>query len=665
VIKLFFARNLYDEIFYFDISKAGKVVLKCLGLDQHLRPFDFKLSELEDETGETLFVRIYRRDLYNVYKDIRSELCENNQLIADFAKRFDKEKTESYFMKYFLREFNKDIIIYINVIDRYRKKKCESLQSVIEFTIEFNSCIKILKLFALREYNIHLRSYVSIRSLHRIIRDIFGNLYLSIVAFIKPFMYYGNFYNASSNKEDTVRDSLVATYYNPGGLTFDITKRCDFFWLLNSTIPYERCLIYFERTDTPATNEMVNVLRSHGVNFIALSKKATTTKAMPVYKPSSELTKMMINLMLKTLLCVFKDVLRFKFKSLKCISGALYFNRKFALAYDFFYSMSIKVNVDSGDFSVKHIPSCLALEALGGVSVSFQRSNIPFPQMSLSSFADVYFLFGNHYLPLIKKMGNKNHTVVICGYVTDYAIEAVKEKSKLLRKELMVKGAEFIICYFDEGSSDDRISIIPNRRSCDIYKSLLELVMTDKTIGLICSPKRPRTLRSRMPELNKIIEEAESTGRCIILDGSYFADNYPTEAAQASDVVITLLLGGTTFLESVLSGVRTVLLDLEGLYSYDEYIWGKETVVFDNLNNLLAAIKKYRRCPLAFEEFGDSRIIQTIKSKDSFRDGRASERIGIYIKWLIEKFNEDTTRDEVLAYARQNYVKAWGPENIY
>jgi len=478
-------------------------------------------------------------------------------------------------------------------------------------------------------------------------------------------MYYGNFYNASSNKEDTVRDSLVATYYNPGGLTFDITKRCDFFWLLNSTIPYKQCLIYFQRMDSPATDEMVNVLKRHGVKFIAISKKATATKAMPVHNPSFELTKMMNHLMIGTMLCMLKAVLLFNFKSLKCLAGALYFNREYAIAYEFFHSMRIKINVDNGDFTALHIPRGLALETLGGVSVSFQRPNIPIPHLRLSSFADVYFLFGSHYLPLIKKMGNKNHTVVLSGYITDYAIKTVKEKSKLLRKKLTNKGAEFIICYFDEGSSDRRMSIIPNKRSSDIYQRLFELVMTDEKIGLICSPKRPRTIRKRMPELIDIMSKAESTGRCMILHGNYLTDNYPTEAAQASDIVITLLLGGTTFLESVLSGVRTVCLDLEKLYSFDEYIWGKETVVFDNLNNLMAAIKKYRNHPALFEEFGNSRIIQTIARKDPFKDGRAAERIGNYIKWLIESFDNKKTREAALAFARKNYTRAWGAENIY
>lgn len=663
-IRAYFYRKNYDEIYYFDISNVAKEFLNLLGLGQHIKPFNFKLSELKSVTGESLFVRIFAQDINYIYEEIREKLCKNNPFIAQYGKKFDMEKFEAYFMKYFGRDIE-NIIIFLNVIDWYKKQQPDNLQAAVEFLIERNSCIKILKLFALTEYNIRLRSYISLRYFYGIIRDIFGNLYLSIASIIKPFMHYSTSYNDSRNTQDTVRNPMVATYYNPGGFTFDITKRCDFFWLLNSNIPYQQCLIYFERKDVPATDEMVNVLNSQGVKHIALSKGATATKAMPVYKPSIELTKMMVRLMLRTFFFLIKDFFVFNFKSLKCLPGILYFNRKYSNAYDFYHTMGIKVDVDSGDFTPHHIPIFLALKALGGVSVSFQRSNHPIPQIPYSTFADVHFLFGAHYLPLIKKMGSKNHTVVISGYVTDYSIKTVKEKSKLLRNRIMSNGAEFVICYFDENSSDNRNSPIPNKRSADIYRRLFDLVIADNRIGLICSPKRPRTIPQRLSSLDNILEKAKATGRCLIMGGDYMTGNYPTEAAQASDIVITLLIGGTTYLESVLSGLRTVILDLEGLYSYEEYKWGKETVIFDNHNNLMEAIEKYRNDPASFSEFGDSRIIKTIKNKDPFKDGMAAHRVGTYIQWLIESFDNKKTREEALECARQNYMKEWGTENIY
>jgi len=663
-VRAFLCRKKYDEVYYFNISRVGRMVLKQLGLGEHVRPFEFKLWELKDSNGESRFVRIFGEDLNDAYKGIRSELCENNQFIAEFGKRFDEEKVKSFYMKYFGSEI-KDIVIFINVIDWYRNQRFGSPQNVIEFAVERNTCIKILKQFSLKKYNISLKSYVSARCVYNRLFRLFGNVWLSFVLLIKASLNYRTFLRNSDPDQYSDRKPVLAMYYSLTGLTFDVSKRCDFFWLLESGIPYEQCLVYFDREDKPVTDEMESALRKSGIKYIAFSEAATTTKAVPIYRPSFILIKTMVSQMLRTLSYILKDLVLLRFHSVRCIEAAIYFSRKYSEARDFYQSFDIKVDVDSTDFGVHHIAMCLALEALGGVSVSFQRSNKPIPQVPYSSFADAYFLFGPHYLPIIQNDLSVNDTVLCCGFITDYSFKEVAGNSKALRERITSRGVEFVICYFDENSSDDRMAILPNHRSAEIYEKLLELVINDETLGMICSPKRPRTLRKRLPRINRVIEEAEATGRCLFLDGDVMVNNYPTEAAQASDLVITLLLGGTTYLESVLSGARTVCLDLEALYSYDEYKWGKETVIFDNLNNLMAAIKKFRNCPASFGRFGNSPIIQTIGRKDPFRDGRAAERIGNYIKWLIDSFGNKKTREEALEYAGQAYMNEWGAENTY
>jgi len=454
-------------------------------------------------------------------------------------------------------------------------------------------------------------------------------------------------------------------YYSLTGLTFDKGKRCDLFWLLDSEIPYEQCLIYFDREDAPITDATESVLRKGGLKYVALSKAATATKAVPIYRPSFVFVKTMACRMARTLSCVLKDLVLLKFQSLRCLDAAIYFNRKYAEAYDFYQSFGIKVNVDSTDFGVHHIPRGLALASLGGVSVSYQRTNLRIPQISLSTFADAYFLFGPYYLPIIQNNLSINDTVLYCGFITDYSFKEVAESSKSLRERLVSKGVEFVICYFDENSSDDRMSMIPHHRSAEIYEKLLELVIGDETLGLICSPKRPRTLRKRLSSIHTIIEEAEATGRCLILDGDYMADNYPTEAAQASDLAITLLLGGTTYLECVLSGVRTACLDLEGMYSFDEYTSGKNRVVFDDLKGLIRAIEGCCTHVAASKEIGNKSVNQIIGLKDPFRDGKAANRMGHFMSWLMESFRKGGSREEALAYARRNYVEAWGQESLH
>ena len=49
---------------------------------------------------------------------------------------------------------------------------------------------------------------------------------------------------------------------------------------------------------------------------------------------------------------------------------------------------------------------------------------------------------------------------------------------------------------------------------------------------------------------------------------------------------------------------------------------------------------------------------------DPFRDGRAAERMGTYLKWLIDDFKDGLDRDTAMAQAAERYCQAWGQDKI-
>ena len=49
---------------------------------------------------------------------------------------------------------------------------------------------------------------------------------------------------------------------------------------------------------------------------------------------------------------------------------------------------------------------------------------------------------------------------------------------------------------------------------------------------------------------------------------------------------------------------------------------------------------------------------------DPFRDGRAAERMGTYLKWLIEGFAANLPRETVLADAAERYCEIWGQDKV-
>jgi len=664
VVKLFFAVKLYDEIFYFDISKPARILLRLLKPKQAIKPFLFNLDEIRNESGESRIVKVLEKDLNDVCKELELNLLHKSPFINKFGAKFNKKKVIFYFKKRLGFEI-RNVVIFINVVDWYLNQNGGKLKSTIEFSIESNPCFRVLKDFASKEYDIALTSYFSIRNVFKFVYHLVGNLYLSAIAILLPIYCSIKYSYQFQGRRTSNSIPVLATQYQPLGLTFDMTKRVDFFWLLNSKIPYAQVLVYFVRPDTPATDEMDHILRKNGVKSLAKSEAATRTSKIPVYRPSMTLTEILSRLTGSVILQVFKELFYFRLESLGYLAGAFYFVREYSKTYDFYKSAGIKVDVYNADSAYFDIPRWLALEAVGGVSVSYQRSHTAVRQIFLASTADVYFHFGPYYLPLSQKYEYDNHATLTCGYITDYSFATVKKRSKALRKKITAMGGKFIICYFDENSSDDRLSLIPNRKSAYVYERLLRWVIADETIGLICSPKRPANLNKRLSNIAVLMEKAKATGRCIFMGGDYTASNYPAETAQASDIVISLLLGGTTALESALSGQRVIYLDLEGLYSFPEYGLGKDTTVFDNLDNMINAIEKYRCDPKSFDKLGNIDMMPMLKEKDPFRDGKAAERIGQYLQWLLESFNKGETREEAIKCANRNYAQMWGAENVH
>ena len=50
---------------------------------------------------------------------------------------------------------------------------------------------------------------------------------------------------------------------------------------------------------------------------------------------------------------------------------------------------------------------------------------------------------------------------------------------------------------------------------------------------------------------------------------------------------------------------------------------------------------------------------------DPFRDGRAAQRMGTYLEWLMEGFKAKLPRETILADAAERYSKIWGKDKIF
>jgi len=143
------------------------------------------------------------------------------------------------------------------------------------------------------------------------------------------------------------------------------------------------------------------------------------------------------------------------------------------------------------------------------------------------------------------------------------------------------------------------------------------------------------------------------------IQGSY----PPAAAAMAADIAIHgHLCAATAGMEAALAGVPTLLVDREGWHVCPLYELGVGRVVFRDWDDLWRALVEYWAKPGGIPGFGDWSSI--LNELDPFRDGRAAERMGVYIRWLIEGFKAGMDRETVMADAAERYCRRWGWDKI-
>ena len=651
----------YQEVYYIDISLSAEKLLKYCRLDKRVMRLNFAIYDLRDENGESSIKRIFGKDLTNLCDKVRHNIFEKDSFIAALAKMFGTEKTIFFFRKLSASELHQ-----VNILLNAIRCKCRLYQKSkdvsVDFSIERDIYFEEIKRFAHDEFGIRVIPAFSFRNRLKALGILAKNTITLIWTCISSL---GSVFTGGFLRKNVT--SRVGVAYRYCGMNFDKIKRCDFSWLLFSGIPYEKVILYFDNKHgrVPERDEIMALKSIKGINYFTTYSNEVFSGNIPIYRCSLRSCVKIAALTLKILPALLKEIAQLRSSVIYSLSKALNLINLYSRAYDFYKSNNIKINVDRDYTDPYLIAEEAALRDVGGISVCYQQANPPWPHVQYSTCADVVFVFGPYYHKLISSSSSKNKAVVYTGFLSDYAIEGVKSNSERIREELIRHGAKYIITYFDENSYDGKLSPITNAKSEQIYRKYLELLLSEGDIGIIFSPKDPHTLMKRISGAAELMEKAKATGRCVLMGGRVRTFSWPTEAAQASDLAIGSLEGGTTVLESVLSGVKSVYLDLLGLYSFPEYRLGKDVIVFDDIDKLISKIRECKDRPDRSEHFGDMSILgDIITSKDPFRDGRAAERMGTYIRWLLEGLDSGKTAKEAIGTASRRYASAWGEKNI-
>ncbi len=429
-----------------------------------------------------------------------------------------------------------------------------------------------------------------------------------------------------------------------------------FFWQ-QSSLPAEDVLVTFTIAEDPLDEDKWREITEHGFSAVAMRPQATTLPWVPVFTPRPRLRRERVpaRLLGPTARSSEGHWLRRQLRDYRVLRSSW---------EEFFTTMGVKMYVSWFKYDASHCVIADALQRVGGVMAIYQRAYESHPSAETTITADVVFGFSQGAAELERRSGSIIPYHVTTGYLGDHRFPLLRQQAQAMRDRLQQKGATHLLTFSDENSHDEKRWMSGHVIMRESYAFLLDKVLTEPWFGLLIKPKVPLTLRRRLGPVLELLQRAEASGRCVVYEEGVLHGSFPPAAAAlASDVMIHgHLCAATAGLEGALAGVPTLLMDREGWAVSPLYRLGVGRVVFTCWPDLWKACLEHWRSPGGVPGFGDwSPMLDEL---DPFRDGRAAERMGTYLQWLLEGFKAGLSRETVLADAAERYGVIWGKDKI-
>lgn len=628
-----------EKIYYINATKLGLYGIKIFKIfvSLDISPCLFKMMQVRDSSGEIIRQRHSRKDIRKVTSSIIDDIRKNNT----------KHNVPHHYVR---RSLNGSV----SVLERHNISRVIYLVDVVSWHLKkyhpYNEG-------ALIAYRRPFKRYIEAYALKRnIIVNVLpwgvglsGNAYEKKQSCIFRFptlkylfsMLKWTFLNKNKYSIREKASNHTKILFNMrGDLSLDSDGHySDFFAYLNSDLSTNNMM--FDLCNV--NDDVVLGLKSHGISpfnthfmflniFKSKEKYSIYGSTRSDQKHLSKLSK----------------------------SYALSFKRHEKL----YAKNNVRIDYDWFKYTADHAIKKNVLEKNNGIYALQQLMFDGYENEECIFESDVYFAFSNFSFEIDKKIKSKCPYYIITGYPRDYAKHHLEQEAKMIRQQLKANGANYIIAVFDENSYQDERWDVGHSSQEESYRYMLELILEHDHLGVIFKPKVANTLRSRLPNINPLLDTALQTGRCVIFEETitYTTKAPPLLAALAADISIHAhLYAGTASLECVLQGLPCLLIDREGAKSkLNELPKGK--VVFDNWPQCIDALLTHLNSKNGIEGFGDWSSI--VNDLDPFRDGLAAKRIGTYLNWMIKDFDAGFDREDVLRRAAKRYAEAWGSDKV-
>ena len=448
---------------------------------------------------------------------------------------------------------------------------------------------------------------------------------------------------------------VMVEYY--GQLNLKQPERfSDLFFWQQSSLSGRDILMTFNVPRVPLDEAKYAQLAEHGMEAVALQLAATTLPTAPVFIPSPHKRNLRTDVVAR---------MRERGREVGWLRERIADYEALRHFWtECFATYSIQVYLTWFKYNEVHCAIADALQSLGGISAVYQRSYEEAPSPETTIDADVVFGFSQATAEVERRSRSIIPYHVTVGYLGDHRFPLLRENAQRIRQLLHRQGVERILAFADENSLDDARWFFDHQCQQECYAFLLERLLAEPWLGLVLKPKVPATLRRRLGPVAALLDRAMATGRCYLFDeGPLHASYPPAAAALAADVMVHgQLSSATAGFEAALAGVPSLLLDREDWSHSVLYRLGVGRVVFTSWENLWTACREHWRRPSGVPGFGDwSPLLDEL---DPFRDGRAAERIGTYVHWLLEGFKAGLSRETIMADAAERYAALWGKDKI-
>lgn len=518
--------------------------------------------------------------------------------------------------------------------------------------------------------------------------------YLTHLAYLRSTI--GRFVKRSIEDIDTLRAALFnngsfLTANQQGGTIachvaegLNYSKRNDLSWYPQSGIFPDKVVIYFDKykydAEKPIGRDIIKKLESSGFRWVALTKGIIESNRSrywsPRFFPRNELSEGSRRFPtphpdapdhIHFAQCRLREgeeaegshailaTERWIAKTWNYMLKQVYYWRSF------YNDFNVKINYIPEEGFAKNIAQAIAFEVdnkMHGLLIGRQRSEVYFPYKYYMGHhpKHVFFIWNKRVMSYFDSKYNPIENLVVTGYPNDIFKKRRIFNDINFHKALKSKGIKLIIALFDGVHGRD--SFMSTNEMARFYQVFLKVTLSDPGIGLIIKSKKPAVISSLF-SIKPLLEEAIRTGRCIKLDDE--ENRLPSDASSGADLAIGCGIS-TAVIEAVIGGCKGIHYDMTRLKSHEFYKWGYERIIFDDLERMMAAVKRYREDPVSEPGLGD--WSQYLDQLDPFRDGRGGERMGTYMRWLLEAFDSGKDRNRAILYANERYAQQWGEDKI-